>query len=67
VPQLPLQALSVAVLGLGAVLWAKTSRVSETTIDRRFGAGRIAAAIAVVATAAGVAATGVAVVLLVTG
>jgi len=66
VPQLPLQALSVAVLGLGAVLWAKTSRVSETTIDRRFGAGRIAA-IAVLATAAGVAATGVAVVLLVTG
>jgi hypothetical protein len=59
--------VSLAVLALGAVLTAATSRVNETSLDGKAGAGRIAAAVAVLADAAGVVGVGVAIVLLLKG
>ena len=55
---------SLALLGIGVVLTVATSRTNETTIDGKFGAGRITAAIAVLIDAAGVVGIGVAIALL---
>jgi len=59
--------VSLVVLGVGVILTAATSRVSETTLDSTLGAGRIAAAIAVLADVAGVVGAGIAIVLLLKG
>ena len=59
--------VSLVVLGVGLILTAATSRVNATALDSTMGAGRIAAAIAVLADVAGVVGAGVAVVLLLRG
>jgi len=59
--------VSLAVLALGAVLTVATSRVNETRLEGKASPGRIAAAIAVLADAAGVVGIGVAIVLLLKG
>jgi len=59
--------VSFIVLGVGVVLTAATSRVNATSLDSTMGAGRVAAAIAVLADVAGVIGVGVAIVLLLKG